>query len=324
MSRPFVSFPFSAPASAWRLAFIIVAVLAALMATIWLAGRPHIAAGFDGRPMTASYQERWTGGAAAAPLRSIPGAVPVSYGVTEREQPSLPALRHQGMLIRTGSMQLRVESLAVAVARAESVTARLGAVIATSSASGAAGTLHGAMLTIRVPSDSWDRLVGGIARLSSVERLSTAAEDVGEEYVDVEARIANGRRLEARLITLLATRTGKLDDVLAAERELARVREGLETLEGRRRYLEQNVALSTLRIDFVTGAVAAGIGRAGMFREAAGQAWGSFLWLVAFTIRVSGIVLPLALLAGLGWAVYRRFFHTEESKVLPIRQLNVS
>ena len=42
-------------------------------------------------------------------------------------------------------------------------------------------------------------------------------------YVDLTARAANVERLERRLIDLLARRTGKLEDVLAVERELARV-----------------------------------------------------------------------------------------------------
>ena len=64
----------------------------------------------------------------------------------------------------------------------------------------------------------------------------------------MSARLENGRRLERRLVELLATRTGPLVDGLAVERELARVREALETAEGRLRYLRNRVALSTLTV----------------------------------------------------------------------------
>ena len=73
------------------------------------------------------------------------------------------------------------------------------------------------------------------------------AEDVGEEFVDVSARMENARRLEQRLVTLLASRTGKLSDVLAVERELARVREDIERYEGRLRYLRAHAATSSCR-----------------------------------------------------------------------------
>jgi hypothetical protein len=58
----------------------------------------------------------------------------------------------------------------------------------------------------------------------------------------------NARRLETRLIDLLATRTGKLKDVLDVERELARAREEIERYEGRLRYLRAHATLSTLTI----------------------------------------------------------------------------
>ena len=38
-------------------------------------------------------------------------------------------------------------------------------------------------------------------------------QDAGDEYVDLGARAANARRMEARLVEMLATRTGKLSDV---------------------------------------------------------------------------------------------------------------
>lgn len=55
------------------------------------------------------------------------------------------------------------------------------------------------------------------------------------EYVDIEARIANLKRLEDRYVTLLKEQTGKLEDVLKVEQELARVRGEIEQAEGRRR-----------------------------------------------------------------------------------------
>src|SRR5438552_2755585 len=87
------------------------------------------------------------------------------------------------------------------------------------------------------PSARFDDAVLGVKPLGKVESSSASAMDVGEEFVDVNARIANSKRLEARLVTLLSTRTGKLEDVLAVERELARVREEIERSETRVRYL---------------------------------------------------------------------------------------
>src|SRR5207253_8976349 len=101
---------------------------------------------------------------------------------------------------------------------------------------------------IKSPGAKYDQAVGSLSSIGKVETVNSQAEDVGEEFVDVTARVTNARRLEERLITLLSTRTGKLDDVLHVERELARVREEIERYEGRLRFLRSRVSLSTLTV----------------------------------------------------------------------------
>jgi hypothetical protein len=137
--------------------------------------------------------------------------------------------------------------------------------------------------------------------------VDVTAEDVGEEYVDVSARMANSRRLEARLIELLANRTGKLSDVLQVERELARVREEIERYEGRLRYLKSHVALSSLSISIhepfpVVGEQGSGSVLVESFRNA----WRNFVQFVAGFIAFLGILIPLsAILLGLAIVVVR-------------------
>ena len=65
---------------------------------------------------------------------------------------------------------------------------------------------------------------------------------------DLDARIANKRRLEAELLTLLDERDGQLKDVIAVKQELSSVREEIERMEGRLRFLRDQVALTTITI----------------------------------------------------------------------------
>ena len=121
------------------------------------------------------------------------------------------------------------------------------------------------------------------------------------------ARLADGRRREARLRNILATRAGKLADVVLLERELARVRAETDALEGRSRYLEDHAALSTLTVELAEPAALVGVPAPGVMRKAVEQSWDGFVWLVALLVRSVGVVVPLAVLALLGWAAYRRF-----------------
>ncbi|HWE41226.1 MAG TPA: DUF4349 domain-containing protein, partial [Gemmatimonadaceae bacterium] len=140
-----------------------------------------------------------------------------------------------------------------------------------------------------------------------VETVNVTAEDVGEEFVDVTARMGNARRLEARLVELLATRTGKLEDVLQVERELARVREEIERYEGRIRYLRAQTAMSTMTVNVheplpVLGTHPGDNPIAQAFRDA----WRIFVAVIAFLISSLGILIPLGILALLAWRFFPR------------------
>jgi len=94
----------------------------------------------------------------------------------------------------------------------------------------------------------FDQAVERLKALGKVEAVNVSVQDVGEEYVDVSARKANAQRLETRLLDLLATRAGRLEDVLNVERELARVREEVERYQGRLQFLRQHAAMSALTV----------------------------------------------------------------------------
>jgi hypothetical protein len=131
-----------------------------------------------------------------------------------------------------------------------------------------------------------------------VDFVNVNAEDVGEEFVDLTARAANGRRLEERLLDLLGSRTGRLQDVLAVERELARVREEIERLDGRLRYLRTRAAMSTLSVTVhEPPPLVSHPGRSPIV-DAFRQAWRNFVGLLAGLIASLGIVVPVA---GVAW-----------------------
>lgn len=103
--------------------------------------------------------------------------------------------------------------------------------------------------TVRVPIDQYSQFLNGVTSLGFAESRKENAQDVTEEYVDIEARIKNKRELESRVIKMLEERTGKLADVLEIERELSRIREEIERMEGRLRYLADRTSLATVTIN---------------------------------------------------------------------------
>ena len=105
-------------------------------------------------------------------------------------------------------------------------------------------------VTIRIPSENFDKLLSTIS--NSVEEMddqNITVKDVTEEYVDVEARLKSKKKVEERYMSLLS-KAHNVGDILQVEHELARIREDIERVEGRLRYLKNQVSLSTLRITY--------------------------------------------------------------------------
>src|SRR5437762_9685944 len=218
-----------------------------------------------------------------------------------------PTPEPSSLVIRNGQTSIEVDSLERAVAQVRLLAGRVGGYVANTTMQTGRGQLRAATLEVKIPADRFDDGLGGLSALGKLESVSVNAEDVGEESTDVTARMGSARRLEARLIELLATRTGKLKDVLDVERELARVREEIDRYEGRLRYLRAHAVLSTLTI-YVHEPLPV-VGRAGssVIGEAFKQAWRNFVALVAACIRGLGIVIPLGVLATAGWLSLRRW-----------------
>ena len=201
------------------------------------------------------------------------------------------------MIIRTGTAGLEVELLDPGLSEIRRLVGRLGGYVANVSMQGGKEQIRQATLELKVPADRFDELTGGLEPLGRVEFVNVAAEDVGEEFVDLTARASNSRRLESRLLELLGTRTGRLQDVLSVERELARVREEIERIDGRLRYLRTRAAMSTLSVQLHEPFPIVGDhpGR-NVVLEALREAWRNFVGVLAASIASLGYLVPIGLL----------------------------
>lgn len=211
------------------------------------------------------------------------------------------------MVIRNGQASVEVDKLDPAIVKIRQLAAQLGGYIANSSMTGGRDQVRTATFEIKMPAQRFDQALNGLNTLGKVESVNATAEDVGEEYVDVTARVANAHRLEDRLVALLATRTGKLQDVLDVERELARVREEIERYEGRLRYLKSRVATSSLTVTLHEPVPILGQNPGqNPIMAAIRQAWRNFVGFIAAVIASLGLIVPIGALIIVAWISYRK------------------
>jgi len=268
-----------------------------------------------GRVSSAPARNMAAAGVGVAKGEAIEFASGAAQAVAPQAPPSLDPLQGfndgavaPSMIIRTGQAFIEVEAVDPAVLKIQRLAVQVGGYIANSSTSGGRDQIRQATFELKIPAGKYQDAVGSLSTIGKVETLTSSAQDVGEEFVDITARVTNGKRLEERLISLLANRTGKLDEVLRVERELARVREEIERYQGRLRYLTSRAAMSTLTITVHEPSPLLGSDPGeNPIAAALRRAWRNFVALVAAVIASLGVVIPLALIGVAGWYGYRRW-----------------
>ena len=107
----------------------------------------------------------------------------------------------------------------------------------------------GNTLTVRFPAEHFEAAFEGLKSSGRVLSEMRQARDVTEEFIDLEIRLDNARKSRDRLLAILE-RAEKVEDILKIEEQLRRLTDEIETMEGRRKYLADQVAFATLVAEF--------------------------------------------------------------------------
>lgn len=165
----------------------------------------------------------------------------------------------------------------------------------------------GGTYVIKIPASGFNSFLDELETIDplTMERR-IEGQDVTEEYVDLSARLKAKQVVEERLLSFM-DEAQRADDLVSFSNELGRVQEEIERLKGRMRFLDQNVAYSTveLRIYERTDGNALMLTEDQNLFERAWQAMKSsttFLWqfLQAVLVFIAGALPVLLVLAIVG------------------------
>lgn len=286
-----------------RAAWLALAAAGLLALPLWLVPRGPIPARSKDLPRGVLT----TGGLEG---RSAPGGTfaPTDYRPASPE--ATPAVPWGRRILRQATFDLELRDVERAIAQlTEAVEAAGGYVADTQTHADAAGILR-ATVTAYVPPAVFSRALRDLEPLGRVTARRISGQDVSEEFVDLEARVRNFERHEAQLLGFMG-RAQKVADLLALEQELARVRGEIERLTGRIRFLRARTEMAAIRVNLARVGPAASpeglLARAWeRVREAFVAGWQSAFDVAVGLAALAAQVSPLAIPAGLGWALYRR------------------
>lgn len=156
----------------------------------------------------------------------------------------------QRKIIFRADLDIVVEDFSSIPSQVEDIIRRCNAFVADSEITGTANSSRKAYWTVRVPVEHYHDFLVASRLLGEVRRESQNAQDVSEKFYDLQARAANQQHEEQRLKELLDRHGGKLEDILTVEKEIARVREEIERLQGQLRMVADLTTYSTVTLKF--------------------------------------------------------------------------
>jgi hypothetical protein len=192
--------------------------------------------------------------AAETPVGHVVSAAPGGAGAGAAAPPSTPfaptpppagspyaaeATHDAMMLAYTADVTLAVFEVAKGLGAVESIAREAGGYLSQRS---------DAQVTVRVPRPRFEQALARVEKLGDVLHRNVSAEDVTDEYVDLELRLKNARALRDQLADLL--RGAAVKDAVEIEKELAKVTEVIEQIEGRLKVLRDRVGFSTITVSF--------------------------------------------------------------------------
>lgn len=214
-----------------------------------------------------------TGGMAAPP---VPKPPPPPPGQAQGGETTPPVAKHaatakddagkrKAMLVYTANFTMSVYQVEPALDAVERVANELGGYLASRSDN---------RIVIRVPRDKYDEAIRRVEKTGDVLHREMNAADVTDEFVDLEARLKNAKNMQKRLSELL--QRAPVKEALAIEKELGRITEEIERLEGKLKVLRDRIAFSTITVAYQ------GRGNAAL----RGSAWSlPFSWVQGLGLR---------------------------------------
>ena len=151
-------------------------------------------------------------------------------------------------VIKNGSMTVKVDRTDDAVGKISEIAKNNEGEIFSSNFHQTSKKVKSGNIIVKVPTANFEKTFNEIKEIASlVVRESTSGKDVTDQYTDLQSRLKN-KQAEEQSIAKILEQSGKISDVLAVTKELARVRGEIEMLQGRIRLMDSQIDMATINV----------------------------------------------------------------------------
>lgn len=151
-------------------------------------------------------------------------------------------------IIRNATVRIQVKDHNQSVGNIEKTIQQQGAYLASSNVQNTNDAIQ-SNLIIRIKSDKFDPLLDLLMKEAIyIDYKNVNAEDVTTQFIDTEARLKAKKEVEKRYMELLK-QAKKVEEIIQIEAQLGLIREEIEAKEGVLKYLNDQVAFSTINLE---------------------------------------------------------------------------
>jgi hypothetical protein len=163
------------------------------------------------------------------------------------------------MIVRSATLSIVVADTSRALEKVTATADAFGGYVSNSKVWREGELLRGSV-SFRVPADKLTPALAAVRGAAvRVQSESLNADEVTEEFVDLEARLRTLQATEAELKELMSVmreRSRKASEVLEMHQQLMNIRTEIERITGRIRYLQTMTTLASAQIDLIPDAIA--------------------------------------------------------------------
>ncbi len=216
-------------------------------------------------------------------------------------------------VIETANLVVRTDDVDEGSAAVRRITTAAGGLVASESrgqggdpqplASPEGVSQADATIVVRIPPDQFDRALEQFGELGTVSSIQRSVADVTAQVVDLDGRLATAEASADRLRALLAQAT-TVADVVAVETELTRREAEVESLQGQRRVLADQVDLATVTISLTEEEPVATSDRP-TFLDGLSAGWRGLVTAITIALVGLGAAVPFAPIAVVALVVWR-------------------
>jgi len=206
-------------------------------------------------------------------------------------------------IIKTASITIEVKDVTGSVDQLKALITAKGGYLSSSNIQAGDNNRLSGTVVIRIPAAEFENTLAGVKAIGTVKSVSTQGEDVTEEYVDIQAQKTSYQNQLAQYNEIMK-KAVKVSDVIEIQQQIDRVQTELDRLEGRLKYLNSRIDMSTITVTLQEPEPVGGE-TGHNFVTTINEGIAGFFGTVDFIIILLFVLLPVIILGGIGYGIYR-------------------